>query len=86
MRHLAPLVVDYTASRRLVAENSPSRRLVAPLVVDYSASRRLVVDNSAPRRLVVDYFASAVRPGALAHRAAHHAAHRDARRRILRLA
>jgi hypothetical protein len=30
MRHVAPLVVDYTASRRLF--------------VDYSASRRLIVD------------------------------------------
>jgi hypothetical protein len=39
-------------------------RLVAPLVVDYSASRRLVVD----------YFASASRPAASAHRAARHAA------------
>jgi hypothetical protein len=33
MRHVAPLVVDYTASRRLF--------------VDYSASRRLVVDYFA---------------------------------------
>jgi hypothetical protein len=86
MRHVAPLVVDYSASRRLVTENSPSRRLVAPLVVDYSASRRLIVDNFASRRLVVDYFASAVRPGASAHRAAHHTARRDACRRLLRLA
>jgi hypothetical protein len=44
-------------------------RLVAPLVVDYSASRRLVVD----------YFASSVRPGASARRAAR----RAARRRLL---
>jgi hypothetical protein len=49
-RLVAPLVVDYSTSRRLV--------------VDYSASRRLVVDNSASRRLVVDYFASAARLGA----------------------
>jgi hypothetical protein len=41
MRHVAPLVVDYSATRRIV--------------VDYSASRRLVVDNSASRRLIVDY-------------------------------
>jgi hypothetical protein len=41
-------------------------RLITPLVVDYSASRRLVVD----------YFASAVHPGASAHRPAHHAARR----------
>jgi hypothetical protein len=43
--------------------------LISPLVVDYYASRRLVVD----------YFASAARPGALAHRAARHAARRAAR-------
>jgi hypothetical protein len=61
-RLVAPLVVDYSASRRLV--------------VDYSASRRLVVDNSASRRLVVDYFASIARPGASARRAARHAARR----------
>jgi hypothetical protein len=48
-------------------------RLVEPLVVDYSGSRRLVVD----------YFASAVRPGASARRAARHAARRAARRRLL---
>jgi hypothetical protein len=50
-------------------------RLVAPLVVDYSASCRLIVD----------YFASAVRPGASACRAARHAARRAACRRLLRL-
>jgi ribosomal protein S15P/S13E len=50
-------------------------RLVAPLVIDYSASRRLVVD----------YFASVVRPGASARRAARHASGRTARRRLLRL-
>jgi hypothetical protein len=55
--------------------------LVVPLVVDYSASRRLVVD----------YFASAVRPGASARRVARRAAPRrllrltQARRRLLRL-
>jgi hypothetical protein len=41
MRHVAPLVADYSATRRLV--------------VDYSASRRLVVDNFASRRLIIDY-------------------------------
>jgi hypothetical protein len=41
MRLVAPLVVDYSTSRRLV--------------VDYSASRRLVVDYSASPRLVIDY-------------------------------
>jgi hypothetical protein len=51
-------------------------RLLAPLVVDYSASRRLIVD----------YFASAARLGASAHRAAHHAARRAARSQLLRLA
>jgi hypothetical protein len=55
MRHIAPLIVDYSTSRRLV--------------VDYSASRRLVVANSVSRRLVVDYFASATSPGASARRA-----------------
>jgi hypothetical protein len=65
-RLVVPLVVDFSASRRLI--------------VDYSTSRRLVVDNSASRRLVVDYFASAARPGASAHRAARHTARRAARR------
>jgi hypothetical protein len=37
-RLVAPPVVDYSTSRRLV--------------IDYSASLRLVVDNSASRRLV----------------------------------
>jgi hypothetical protein len=39
MRHVAPLVVDYSSSRRLV--------------VDYSASRRLVVDYSVRRDFVL---------------------------------
>jgi hypothetical protein len=65
-RLVAPLVVDYSASRRLVVDNS--------------ASRRLVVDYSASRRLVVDYFASAARPGASAHRAARCVARCTARR------
>jgi hypothetical protein len=76
-RLVAPLVVDYSTSRRLVASlvvnYSASRGLVASLVVDYSASHRLVVDNSASRRLVVHYFVSAARPGASAHRATRHA-------------
>jgi hypothetical protein len=50
MQHVAPLVVDYSASRRLV--------------VDYSTSRRLEAENSTSRRLIVDYFASVARPGA----------------------
>jgi hypothetical protein len=69
---VAPLVVDYSTSRRLV--------------IDYSASHRLVVDNSASHRLVVDYFASAVRPGASARRVARHTARRATRRRLLRVA
>jgi hypothetical protein len=72
MRHVALLVVDYSALRRLV--------------VDYSASRRLVVDNSTSRRLVVDYFTSAMRPGASARHATRHAACRVAGPRQLRLA
>jgi hypothetical protein len=56
-RLVAPLVIDFSASRGLV--------------VDYSASRRLVVNNSASCRLVVDYFAYAARLGASARRAAH---------------
>jgi hypothetical protein len=88
-RLLAPLVIDYSASRRLVvdyfasaarpgasARRRPVTRLVAPLVVDFSASRRLVVD----------YFASAARPGASARRAARKAARRAARHRLLRIA
>jgi hypothetical protein len=84
MWHVAPLVVDYSASRRLVVDNSASCRLV----VDYfaSASRRLVVDNSASRRLVVDYFASAARPSDSACRAARHLARRGASSRLLHLA
>jgi hypothetical protein len=76
-RLAAPLVVDYSSSTTL---SSPHVRvplhvarlvtwLVAPLVVNYSTSPRLVVD----------YFASAVRLGASALRAARHAAHRAAR-------
>jgi hypothetical protein len=72
MRHIMPLVVDYSASRRLVVDYSGSRRLV----VDYSTSCKVVVDYSASRRLVVppvaNYFASSVRPSASAHRAARH--------------
>jgi hypothetical protein len=67
-RLVAPLVVDYSASRRLVVDYFASAarpgashvarlvtRIVAPLVVDYSASLRLVVDYSASCRLVIDY-------------------------------
>jgi hypothetical protein len=74
MRHVAPVLVDYTGLRRLV--------------VDYSASRRFDDDNSASRRLDVDYFASAARPSASARRAAHRRLLRltQACRRQLRLA
>jgi hypothetical protein len=66
MRLVAPLVVDYSASRRLVVVDYFASAawlvmwLVAPLVVDYSASRMLVVD----------YFIFTARPGASARRAA----------------
>jgi hypothetical protein len=50
-RLVAPLVMDYSASRRLV--------------VDYSASRRPIVDYSTSRKLVVDYFASVRASGCL---------------------
>jgi hypothetical protein len=80
-RLVVPLVVDYSASRKLVVDYSASRRLV----IDNSALRSLIVDNSASRRLVVDYFASVVRPGATTRRAARHVARRAARRRFIRL-
>jgi hypothetical protein len=51
-------------------------QLVLPPVVDYSSSHRLVVD----------YFASAVCPGASARRTARHAARGAARRRLFHLA
>jgi hypothetical protein len=76
-RLVAPFVVDYSASRRLV--------------VDFSASHKIVVDNSASRNLVVDYFASTARPGASTRRAARRVVRRrllrvaQARRRLLRL-
>jgi hypothetical protein len=80
-RLVTPLVVDYSASRRLDVDYFAHAtrlvtRLVAPLIVDYSTSRRLVVD----------YFAHAARQGASARRAARHAAHHAARRRLLCLA
>jgi hypothetical protein len=89
MRLVAPLVVDYSASRRIIvgyfaSAVNPVPRHVAPLIMWLVAP--LVVDYSASRRLVVDYFDSAARPGALAHCAARHEACRAARRRLLRLA
>jgi hypothetical protein len=78
-RLVAPLVVDYSALRRLVIDYFASAarlgaRHVARLVM------RLVT------RLVVDYFDYAARPVASAHRAACRAAHHTAPRRLLRLA
>jgi hypothetical protein len=79
---VAPLVVDYSASRWLV--------------MDYSASRRLVVDNSTLHRLVVDYFAFARASGCFgtsrglscgsSRRSSSTTLPRAARRRLLRLA
>jgi hypothetical protein len=88
-RLVAPLIVDYSASRRSSSTTSPTPRVRVPRHVAWIVSRiveRLVVDYSASRRLVVDYFASTARPGASALRAARHAARRAARRRLLRLA
>jgi hypothetical protein len=60
-RLVAPLVVDYSTSRRLVVDYSASRRLV----VDYFASPRLVVDYSVRRDFVLRprwlYFIHSVR-------------------------
>jgi hypothetical protein len=54
-RLVAPLIVDYSASRRLVVDNSASRRLV----VDYfdsaaclGASARRAARHAARRRLL----------------------------------
>jgi hypothetical protein len=79
-RLVAPLVVDYSASRRLVVDYfayaaCPGAQHVAQLVTQLVEP--LVVDNTL-RRLVVDYFAYAVRPGASARRAARHAGRRSA--------
>jgi hypothetical protein len=84
-RFVAPLVVDYSASRTLVVDYSASRRLI----VDYFASSARpgalhVARLVAP--LVVDYFASTAHPGASARRAVRHTARRAARGRLLRLA
>jgi hypothetical protein len=82
-RLVAPLVVDYSASRRLVSTTPPR--------AGSSRGTLLVVDNSASRGLVADYFASASHQGASARCAARRAARRrllcltQARRRLLRL-
>jgi hypothetical protein len=87
-RLVAPLVVDYSASHRLVvdyfahvARPGASARRAAR----HAARRAARSGASASRRLVVDYFASAAHPGASTRRAARHAACRAARRRLLRL-
>jgi hypothetical protein len=73
---LQRLYINYATRPGASARRAARPRLVAPLVVD----------NSASRRLVVDYFISAARLGASAHRSAHHAARRAARHRLLCLA
>jgi hypothetical protein len=96
-RLVAPLVVDYSASRRLVVDYSASRRLVVDSFASTVGVPRhvvrlvtrlvapLVVDYSASRRLVVDYFSSTAHPGASARRVARLADRRAACRRLLRL-
>jgi hypothetical protein len=106
-RLVAPLVVDYSASCRLIVDyfasaarpgasarraahhlsstTPPRPRVRVPQHVKWLISP-LIIDYSASHRLIVDYFASAARPGASAHRAARHAALRAARHRLLRLA
>jgi hypothetical protein len=68
---------------------SPPPRVRVPRHVARLVTRlvaRLVVEYSSSRRLVVDYFAPAVRPGALARRAVRHADRRAACRRLLHVA
>jgi hypothetical protein len=89
-RLVAPLVVDYSASCRLVVDYFPPRvrvprhvtRIVTRLVVDYFAyaARLGCLSTSRGSSLVVDYFAYAARPGASACRAARRVARRAARR------
>jgi hypothetical protein len=80
-RHIAwlvtRLVVDYSASRRLVVDYfAYTVRLVLDLLASW-----LVVDYSTSRRLVVHFLAYTTRPGS----SARHAARRVAHRRLLRL-
>jgi hypothetical protein len=78
-----------TTRHPVARSNSPTPRVQVPRHITRLVTRLvapLVVDNSASHRLVVDYFASAARPGASAHRAARHADRRAARCRQLRLA
>jgi hypothetical protein len=76
-RLVAPLVVDNSASCRLVLDYFASAARPGASARRHPVTRLvalLVVDDTASRRLVVDYFASAARPGASAHHAAHHVA------------
>jgi hypothetical protein len=57
MRLVVPLVVDYSASRRLVVDRFAS-------AAHPGASARHAARHAALAPLVVDYFASAARPGA----------------------
>jgi hypothetical protein len=75
-RRLAARLLVVRSHQALLRLCRASGRAVSPL--DFS--------SVASRRIVVNYFASVVRPGASAHRAARHAARHAARRRLLRLA
>jgi hypothetical protein len=90
-RLVAPLVVDYSASCRLVVDYLPPLRVRVALHIARLVTRLvtrlvapLVVDYFALHRLFIDYFASAARPDASARRAARHAACRATCRRLLR--
>jgi hypothetical protein len=97
-RHVARLVtrlvVDYSASRRLLVDYFASA--TRPGASARRAARRRLLrlrrasgclGTSRGASLVVDYFAYAVRPGASARRAARHEAHRRLLRALrLRLA
>jgi hypothetical protein len=86
-RLVTPLVVDYSASRRLVvdyftyaARLGASERRAAHLL---SSTTSPTPHDRVPRHvawlvapLVVDYFTYAAHPGASARRAARHAVHR----------
>jgi hypothetical protein len=94
-RHVAHHPARRAARRRILRLDQAHRRLLrlrrasGCLGTSCGSSRGitpLVVDYSASRRLVIDYFASAVRSGASARRAARHVAHRAARHRLLCLA
>jgi hypothetical protein len=94
---VVPLVVDYSASRRLVVDYfaSAARPGASACHADRRAARRRLLrlrrasgclGTSHGTSLFVDYFAYAARPGASARRAAHRVARCAARRRLLHLA